>query len=134
MDRHRDDPQRNTTNALRERDDEDHTRAPWLVVHLPEIENDGTLVLLDDVRGDHGIALSRCSRRSTLERGCLCLSLRSLALGARSRIRAMPWSTPRAPSPSGGRVGPVNHAGVVSGWGLRNVRRRPLRELTPSFV
>ena len=72
LDRHRDDPQRNATNALHERDDEDQTRSPCLVVHLPELEDDCTLVLLDDVRGDHGLAFLDAARIDARARLPLC--------------------------------------------------------------
>jgi hypothetical protein len=54
LNRHCHDPQRHTTNPLHERHDKDQPQPARLVPDLPEVKHDCTLVLLDDVRHDHG--------------------------------------------------------------------------------
>jgi hypothetical protein len=81
LDRHRDDPQRHSMNAIDERHDQDQSGSPRLVFELPELEQHDPLILLDDsyrhrqandrheqyedgdhIDSDHGLAFSRCGR------------------------------------------------------------------------
>jgi hypothetical protein len=53
-----DDPQRHTPNALHERDNKNQPWSTRWTPDLPELEHHSALVLLDDVRSDHGNCLS----------------------------------------------------------------------------